>query len=41
MIRTISHKGLKRLFEQDDASGVSAEHVGKPRDILVTLHRPP
>jgi toxin HigB-1 len=41
MIRTIRHKGLKRLFEQDDASGVNPEHVGKLRDILATLHAAP
>jgi len=41
MIRTIRHKGLKRLFEQDDPSGVSPEHVGKLRDILATLHAAP
>ena len=38
MIRSIRHKGLKRLFEQDDASGVNPEHVGKLRNILATLH---
>ena len=38
MIRIIRHKGLKRLFEQDDPSGVDAEHVGKLRNILATLH---
>ena len=38
MIRTIRHKGLKRLFEQDDPRGVNAEHVGKLRNILATLH---
>ena len=41
MIRTIRHKGLKRLFEQDDRSGVNAEHVEKLRDILATLHAAP
>ena len=41
MIRSIRHKGLKRLFERDDASGVNAEHVGKLRDILATLHAAP
>ena len=35
------HKGLKRLFEQDDPSGVNAEHVGKLRNILVRLHTAP
>jgi proteic killer suppression protein len=37
MIRTIRHKGLKRLFEHDDPSGVNPEHVGKLRNILATL----
>ena len=41
MIRTIRHKGLKRLFELDDASGVDAEHVGKLINILATLHAAP
>lgn len=41
MIRTIRHKGLKRLFEQDDPSGVNPEHVAKLRDILATLHAAP
>jgi proteic killer suppression protein len=41
MIRTIRHKGLKRLFEQDDPSGVNPDHVGKLRNILVTLHAAP
>ena len=38
MIRTIRHKGLKRLFEEDDPTGVNPEHVGKLRNILATLH---
>jgi toxin HigB-1 len=41
MIRTIRHKGLRRLFEQDDPSGVSPEHADKLRDILATLHAAP
>jgi proteic killer suppression protein len=41
MIRTIRHKGLKRLFEQDDPSGVNPEHADKLRDILATLHAAP
>jgi toxin HigB-1 len=41
MIRSIRHKGLKRLFEQDDPRGVNREHVGKLRDILATLHAAP
>jgi proteic killer suppression protein len=38
MIKTIRHKGLKRLFEDDDARGVNAEHADELRDILATLH---
>ena len=41
MIRTIRHKGLNRLFEQDDPRGVNPEHVGRLRDILATLHAAP
>lgn len=41
MIRTIRHKGLKRLFEHDDSSGVNPEHTSKLRDILATLHAAP
>jgi toxin HigB-1 len=41
MIKTIRHKGLKRLFEQDDPSGVNPEHVGKLRNILATLQAAP
>ncbi len=41
MIKTIRHKGLKRLFEQDDPSGVNPEHADKLRDILATLHAAP
>ena len=41
MIRTIGHKGLKRLFEHEDSSGVNPEHAGKLRNILATLHAAP
>lgn len=41
MIWTIRHKGLKRLFEQDDPSGINREHADKLRDILATLHAAP
>jgi len=41
MIRTIRHKGLKRLFEHDDPSGVNRGHVAKLRSILATLHAAP
>ena len=37
MIRTIRHKGLKRLYEGDDPRGVIAEHSDKLRDILARL----
>jgi proteic killer suppression protein len=37
MIRSIRHKGLKRLHEDDDPRGVMAEHVIKLRDILARL----
>jgi len=37
MIRTIPHKGLKRLHEEDDPRGVIAEHADKRRDILARL----
>jgi toxin HigB-1 len=40
MIRSIVHKGLKRLYEDDDARGVIAEHVDKLRDILARLDAP-
>ena len=37
MVRSLRHKGLKRLYEDDDARGVSGEHEGKLRDILARL----
>ena len=37
MIRSIRHKGLKRLYENDDPRGVNAEHLDKLRDILARL----
>lgn len=37
MIRSIRHKGLKRLYEDDDPRGLFAEHVEKVRDILARL----
>ena len=37
MIRSIRHKGLKRLYEEDDSRGVIAEHAEKLRDILARL----
>ena len=37
MIRSFSHKGLKRLYEEGDARGVIGEHVVKLTDILARL----
>ena len=37
MIQSIRHKGLRRLYENDDPRGVIAEHVVNLRDILVRL----
>jgi hypothetical protein len=34
MIRSIRHKGLKRLYEDDEPRGVVAEHVVRLQDIL-------
>ena len=41
MIRTFRHKGLKRLFEEDDPRGVNPEHVQTLRDILATINAAP
>jgi proteic killer suppression protein len=37
VIRSIRHKGLKRLYEDDDPRGVIREHTAKLRDILARL----
>lgn len=37
MIRSFRHKGLRRLYEEDDRRGVLSEHVAKLRDILARL----
>lgn len=37
MIRTFRHKGLKRLYEQNDSRGVTHQHTEKLRDILARL----
>jgi proteic killer suppression protein len=37
MIESFRHKGLKLLFEDDDRSKVSAEHVDRLRLILSAL----
>ena len=37
MIRSIRHRGLKRLRDDDDPRSVIAEHVQKLRDIIARL----
>lgn len=37
MIRTFRHRGLKRLYERDDASRLTAEHLARIRLILGIL----
>lgn len=37
MIKSFRHKGLRRLYEDDDARGVPAEHLTKLRNILARL----
>ena len=37
MIRSIRHKGLRRLYEYEDSRGVISEHAEKLRDILARL----
>ena len=38
MIESIKHRGLRQLFEDDNARGVNPEHVRKLRQILMALH---
>ena len=37
MIQSFRHKGLRRLYEEDDPRGVPAEHLTKLRNILARL----
>jgi proteic killer suppression protein len=37
MLETFRHKGLKRLFEDADSSGVRADQVPRIRDVLAHL----
>ena len=37
MIRSIRHKGLRRLYEDNDHRGVPAQHAQRLRDILARL----
>ncbi len=39
MIRRFRHRGLKRLFEDDDQRGLNAQHVEKIATILAQLDR--
>ena len=39
MVRTFRHKGLKRLFERDNASGLRADQIGRIKDALAHLDR--
>jgi proteic killer suppression protein len=41
MIKSFRHKGLQRLFDDDNPRGVNAEHVAKLRNILATLNAAP
>lgn len=37
MIRSFKHKGLKKLFEDDDRKGVNPQHAEKLLDLLDRL----
>jgi proteic killer suppression protein len=37
MIRSFKHRGLKRLYEQDDRSGIRADLIGTIEEILGRL----
>jgi proteic killer suppression protein len=37
MIRSFKHRGLKRLFERDDQSGIRSDLLGDVEDILGRL----
>ncbi|MDY7092471.1 MAG: type II toxin-antitoxin system RelE/ParE family toxin [Acidobacteriota bacterium] len=37
MIRSFRHKGLKRLYQQDDARGISSDILMKVRTVLAYL----
>ncbi len=39
MIRRIRHRGLKRLYTDDDRRGLNAEHVAKMARLLAFLDR--
>ncbi len=37
MIRSVRHRGLRQLYEDDDPRGLISQHAGKLRDILARL----
>jgi toxin HigB-1 len=37
VIRSIRHKGLKRLYEDDDRRGIIGQHAERLRDIFARL----
>jgi toxin HigB-1 len=39
MIRSFKHRGLKRLYERDDRSGIRADLIETVEDILARLDR--
>lgn len=39
MIRRIRHRGLRRLYDEDDRRGINAKHVERIRRILAYLDR--
>jgi proteic killer suppression protein len=39
VIRSFRHKGLKRLFENDEPKGIHFDHVEKIENILAVLNR--
>jgi len=39
MLRRFRHRGLKRLYANDDRRGLTAEHVDKIARVLALLNR--
>jgi len=39
MLRKVRHRGLKRLYANDDRGGLNAEHVDKIARVLALLSR--
>ena len=37
MIKSFKHKGLEKLFIEDDASGINSEHIEKVQNILLAI----